>query len=155
MAIADHERPPSRCGFNKAGYPTANRDDGVGLGEQTVLQPIEERPQPLAVELPLLGDRVDAAVEIVSVIDDPRPMACSEWRDSTKELERMKIEDSRRRELPARQMAMSPPLVAAEQCIERPFAGRPELAFAQAGNESARGLCRGAHATGQRAHLYR
>ena len=67
VTIADHEWPAGERMFHQVGHTVADRDDRVSIGDESVLQPVEEGTHKRAIDGAQPLYRLNAAIEVVRV----------------------------------------------------------------------------------------
>jgi hypothetical protein len=131
MVIAEDSGTPAKGSLHQVGDAVADRHRSIRRRYETRFERIKKRPHAIAVkgELPLR--RLDAAIEIVRVIDNAGSRARCYRGNGAMKLERMQVVELSRRDTPTRTPAMVPPLPATETEIEGELAATPQSATAR------------------------
>jgi hypothetical protein len=96
VAIPDHYWLPAESTLHKVRHTIADRDDLIRIGNETVLELVEEGTHTGAIARSPPLDRLDGAVEVVSIIEDSGTRPRGETGDDPMQLEGMQIIELRR-----------------------------------------------------------
>src|ERR1700758_130008 len=110
MAIAEDNGMPAEGSLHQGGDAVTDRHRGIRGSYETRFERIQKGPHAIPVKGGLPLWRLDAAIEIVRIIDKAGPRARCYRGDRAMKLEGMQVIELGRRDTPARAPAMAPPL---------------------------------------------